>query len=678
MGFRTISCFILASYLAILGACGGASPNAASAATPKHAESHQEHGVLATTGDDAPPHVFEPRVSARRVHPMPPAPPPLDRLPPMVNRIQQCFAAPIPYYGPGIPLGSATMGHGAGGGQGRGVAKPKTTARARNAPGAFGSGAGAPASAAPAPMPSAVPMPPAPQKAETLAAAQPKKDVARDEKRPADYVQAEDEASGDRVEEPKGYDDWGASIYLSNDDTMSLSSAQRVLFAIDQFLPLPVEQIRPHEMLNYFSFDTARVPNDRDFAVRADIAPDKERPGVYTLAMAVSGRPMDVRARRNANLALVVDRSGSMQDEGRMEYLKRGLSRMVSELKTGDIVSLVAFDHEVCVPVENFVVGRDPMPVLTDAISRLSPRGSTDLNSGLVAGYQIADRSYQPTYTNRVVLITDALANTGVTDEGLISEVGRYYDARRIRLSGVGVGREFNDSLLDRLTERGRGAYVFLGSPAEVDAVFGERFISLIETTALDVHFRLHLPPSLKMNVFYGEESSTVKEDVQAIHYFANTSQLFLSDLVAKGGKLRPQDSVMLTVEYEHPETGEKMFEEYAFPLGGILRNAPNVQKGRLVIRFVDGLAEIASRPLPSRYGAAAAAWDDGDAYQRCEVGREKLSSMSRGIDGDPEVRRVLGLWERFCSRYEIPRQPVRRTVTQRSWPGAVQETNGN
>ena len=83
-------------------------------------------------------------------------------------------------------------------------------------------------------------------------------------------------------------------------------------------------------------------------------------------------------------------------------------------------------------------------------------------------------------------------------------------------------------SLLDRLTERGKGAYVFLGSSAEVDAVFGPRFISLIETTALDVHFLLHLPNSLRMNVFYGEESSTVKEDVQAIHYFVCSVRISL------------------------------------------------------------------------------------------------------------------------------------------------------
>ncbi len=469
------------------------------------------------------------------------------------------------------------------------------------------------------------------------------------------------------------YQDWGQAIYLSNDDTMSLSSAQRVIFAIEKFLPLPIEHIRPHELLNYFSFETAPVAPQDDFSVMADIAPDPKQAGIYNLALAIKGRPVDLQARRNANLTFVVDRSGSMTDEGRMDYLKRGLTKMTSQLKTGDLVNVVLFDHEECTPIENFVVGRDRPEILQKAIDKMKPRGSTDVHLGLTRGYALADAAYQPTYNNRVVLVTDALANTGDTDPRTMAMVAKYYDSRKIRLSGVGVGREFNDGLLDKLTERGKGAYVFLGSEAEVDAVFGPRFISLLETTAMDVHFQLHLPPSLRMNVFYGEESSVVKEDVQAIHYFANTSQLFLSDLMARGGKLRPQDQIMLTIEYEDPETGTKMLEERAFALGEALQeDAFNVRKGRLLIGWADRLAQLATRPAPSGRGLMAGSWDDPDGWQACDTGRGELAELANGLS-DPEATRVLGLWDKFCSRYERPRNPVRRDPTAQpsGWPGA-------
>jgi hypothetical protein len=236
----------------------------------------------------------------------------------------------------------------------------------------------------------------------------------------------------------------------------------------------------------------------------------------------------------------------------------------------------------------------------------------------------------------------------------------------------VGVGTEFNDELLDRLTERGKGAYVFLGSPSEVDAVFGERFVSLIETTANDVHFKLHLPESLRMNVFYGEESSTLKEDVQAIHYFAGTSQLFLSDLVSKTPELRTDDSVMLSVEYENPETGQEQFEDFAFKLGDISGGTNLVKKGRLVMSFIDGLSDTV-RSSPERSDYRAGGWLDANAATQCERGRASLAEQARPFARDAEVGRVVSLWERYCSRYEAVRAPIRRAPPRGNdvWPSA-------
>lgn len=473
--------------------------------------------------------------------------------------------------------------------------------------------------------------------------------------------------------EDRGYRDWGQSIYLSNDDTMSLSSAQRIIWAVDNFQPLPLEHIRPHELLNYFSFDTEEVSDGYDFSVAGDLTADPNEEGIYSLALAVRGRPVDKISRRNAVLTFVIDRSGSMRDEGRMDYLKRGLLRMTDELKDGDMVHLVVFDHEVCTPMENFVAGRDSKESLKKVIRALKPKGATDLHKGLAEGYKTADRTYRKDASNRVVLITDALTNSGVRNEQMISMISQYYDTRRIRLSGVGVGRNFNDSLLDRLTERGKGAYVFLGSDAEVDAVFGSRFISLIETTALDVRFRLHLPPSLRMNVFYGEESSTVKEDVQEIHYFANTEQLFLSDLMAKNRTLRPQDDIMLTIEYKDPETEAALVEEYAFNLKDLLNRGANAKKGRFLTAWADLLAETAARPIQSSGRYAQGSFQDEEGWNRCEEGKKQLLDLSRDISSDKEVGRVLQLFDKYCARYERPRHPVRRKIAapKTSWPGA-------
>lgn len=466
------------------------------------------------------------------------------------------------------------------------------------------------------------------------------------------------------------FSDWGVATYLSNDDTMSLSSAQRILYAIDHFLPLPPQNIRRHELLNYFSFETAAVASGDDFSVAGSLIPKDSEPGVYSLALSVRGRSVDTPARRNVALTLLVDRSGSMREEGRLAYLKRGLRRMLRELKTGDVVNLVTFNTAACVPMHNFVVGRDDPRVIEKAIDAIQPQGNTDLQTGLLRAYQLADEGYRQGYNHRVLLITDALANTGDTDPELLSIVSRYYDARQIRLSGIGVGKEFNDRLLDRLTERGKGAYVFLGSEAEVDALFGRRFISLVETTALDTHFLLHLPPSLRMNVFYGEQASASRAEVQPIHYFAGTSQLFFSDVMARHGQLRDGDMLMLGIEFHDPETGESSLEEHALRIGD-LRAAPrNAQKARVVVEFVDGLGWMAARVPDGRAARAERrGWVDDSAAWECDQRAGRLAELSRPVADDPEVRRISGLWSRYCERFEPPRSPRPRTE---AWPGAV------
>lgn len=81
--------------------------------------------------------------------------------------------------------------------------------------------------------------------------------------------------------------DWGATVYLSNDDSMSLASAQRLLWAVQNRGPVQSSQIRPHELLNYFSFDTDPVSNGSTFSARGSA--EVTAPGVMTFAFAVKG-----------------------------------------------------------------------------------------------------------------------------------------------------------------------------------------------------------------------------------------------------------------------------------------------------------------------------------------------------------------------------------------------------
>jgi Ca-activated chloride channel family protein len=461
---------------------------------------------------------------------------------------------------------------------------------------------------------------------------------------------------------------------------MSLSSAQRIEYAIARNLPLPREHIRPHELLNYYSFRTAPVPEGETFSVTAELAPG-ETEG-YSLLLAIQGRPVSRDARRPVVLTLLVDVSGSMREAGKIDLLKRGLLLLLEQLKSGDVVNVVAFDQESRRLLTGFRVGQDDLGRLRSVVEGLAPGGSTDLNRGLETAYQAAQETKDAEKGSRVLLITDALANTGVVDERLVSAIGKGLDEQGIRLSGIGVGADFNDSLLDRLTERGRGAYVFLGSEDVVDRVFGEGFVSLIETIAEDVRFRLDLPVSLAMERFYGEEASTVESRVQAIHYFAGTSQVFLSDLAKGERDPEASDVVSLTVRYRDPATSQPQEKVFSFPVAEI-RSDPsaNLRKARLLMAWADGLAETAGGDRPG--GDAAKAADT------CTRLREDLGGRARSLAEDADVGRVVELLDTYCSRFratvaevppEAPEGAPRGTVrvTPRPDPGNAGRMTGD
>lgn len=457
------------------------------------------------------------------------------------------------------------------------------------------------------------------------------------------------------------------TIYLSNDDSMSLSSAQRVELAVRRFLPIPMQHLRPHEFLNYFSFQTAPVAPKRTFSIRGDLVPGDD-PGTWTLALAVAGRSVDRRTRSRATLTLVVDVSGSMRAEGKMNFLRRGLRRMVEELRPGDLVNVVEFDDRAFVSLENYVVGRDAPALLDTTIADLRPRGGTNLHAGLTAGYGLARRYALAGSRNKVILITDAMANVGRTSPGLLAEIGKQLDEAQIELSGVGVGEQFNDRLLDRLTERGRGAYLFLGSEQATDRVFGRDFVSLLETVARDVRFKLVLPPSLRMKTYYGEEASTVREDVKAIHYFAGTTQLFLSDL-EQARPLDDREAVVLEVEFKDVVSGAARRERFELPLGDLQRSpGPNPAKGKALMALTDllgALGPVAPRRVPLTAGRVRAGWRPPASAvalaPRCAAGLQAVErKLARADPADPELQRIRELGASFCRRFG-PVQPVAR-----------------
>ncbi|HSE16270.1 MAG TPA: VWA domain-containing protein [Pyrinomonadaceae bacterium] len=205
---------------------------------------------------------------------------------------------------------------------------------------------------------------------------------------------------------------------------------------------------------------------------------------------------------RPLNLVLVIDKSGSMADDDKMSRVKESLRTMLGKLRPDDIISIVAFDDDaqVLYPARTIGDGNG----VRYAIDCLVPDGSTNLHSGLMLGYAQAKKHFRAGATNRVILLTDGIANTGVTSPTRIAADSAEYNGRGIDLSTIGVGLDLNNDLLRTLARSGRGLYHFISDYKDINKVFVNEVQSLISSVAKNVQVTIEYGPGLQLDKIYG------------------------------------------------------------------------------------------------------------------------------------------------------------------------------
>ncbi|MFJ2701911.1 VWA domain-containing protein [Streptomyces sp. NPDC087428] len=287
-------------------------------------------------------------------------------------------------------------------------------------------------------------------------------------------------ADGLRESAPPDY----LSTFALDVDTASYGYARRTL--TDGRLPEP-ETVRPEEFVNSFR-QGYRRPKGNGFTVSVDGARAGAEGGDWSLVrvgLATRAAPSGAE-RPPAALTFVVDISGSMASPDRLGLVKTSLGILTDELRDDDSVSLVTFsdEAETVLPMTRL---RDHRGRVHDAVDSMEATDSTNVEAGVRRGYEEAVDGHRKGANNRVVLLSDALANTGETDADAILE--RIGSARReygITLFGVGVGSDYGDALMERLTDKGDGHTTYIADEEQARKVFVDQLPAHLELTARD------------------------------------------------------------------------------------------------------------------------------------------------------------------------------------------------
>lgn len=220
-------------------------------------------------------------------------------------------------------------------------------------------------------------------------------------------------------------------------------------------------------------FDFPKVPAGKPFTVR--------------LMLAIEGQEQPGKNRSPLNLSLVLDRSGSMQGK-KLSNVKEATRQLVNQLAKDDIFSLVIFDDKVKRLISPVKIG--DAPDLQSVIGGIRTGGSTFLSGGYEAGCALADKNNGEGYVSRVMLLTDGLANVGIQDPSQLAAYAGKVQKEGITTTTIGVGDDYDESLLGRIAEHGGGGSYYIETPDDAPGVFAEELCCLQSLTATDCEVR--------------------------------------------------------------------------------------------------------------------------------------------------------------------------------------------
>lgn len=302
---------------------------------------------------------------------------------------------------------------------------------------------------------------------------------------------------------------------------------------------MPAEELRVEEYLNYYDQNFPVPAEELALGFNATLGSTyvPNEGGDIWLQVGLQASEATEQDLRPLNVSLVLDKSGSMADEDKMSYLKESLFIFLDELEPEDIISIVVYDFNASVLLPAQSVGDGQ--AVRSAIQQLRPGGTTNLHGGLMLGYAEVEKYFSADLNNRVILLTDGIANEGVTDPEDIAADSIAYNQQGIMLSTIGLGLEFNDELLHTLAEQGKGNYHFISDAEEMERVFKTEAAGLVQTVATDVWLTLELAPELQVQRVYGYEYD-LQEGVMRVQFDdagAESNQILMVKMVIPAGQ---------------------------------------------------------------------------------------------------------------------------------------------
>ncbi len=260
--------------------------------------------------------------------------------------------------------------------------------------------------------------------------------------------------------------------------------------------------------LSTFDLSLTAQPCAEIICIQPAVAADLKNSKFYVQISMNSAVTAETFERPALNLSLVIDISGSMEDndgtmKSRLEWAKEAAIHTVNQLNENDFLSVVVFDTNSEIMQSPINMSKSNRESVTAKIAELVTRGSTNLEAGLRDGYMLTSKNFKPDYQNRVILISDAGLNTGVTDDAPLLKLVTDFANENIGMTAIGLGLNFNQDFINHISQSRSGNYIFVHSGEEMFKFF-KNFDFLVTPVAYNFKASIELANPATLSKVYG------------------------------------------------------------------------------------------------------------------------------------------------------------------------------
>ncbi len=274
------------------------------------------------------------------------------------------------------------------------------------------------------------------------------------------------------------------------------------------------------------------------------------RGGTVYLRVSLTAAEADRSSRAAGNIAIVLDRSGSMEGE-KIERAREAARLAVELLDPRDIVSIVTYSDtvQVLVPATR---ASDRQRILA-MIDRIRAGGSTALFAGVSKGADQVRRFLDRNRVNRVILLSDGLANVGPDSPGALADLGASLKKEGISVTTIGLGLGYNEDLMARLARSSDGNHAFVENSRDLTRIFERELGDILSVVAREVRIEIRCADGVRPVRVIGREADIVGQRAYASInelYGSQGKYLLLELEVPAGSAGETRDVAVVDVAY--------------------------------------------------------------------------------------------------------------------------------